>query len=196
MIPLPDRNHDGSYTFMAGMAIDADGANGQSSAPVYAPHGYTPEPLDYLANAGGPENWYGVVTLHGQPVEQGPHDPAPGAYISATSYKAPGANATDPRAYLDANSVPFIVVPSHWRAEAEGIVLGCKAVVEDTRTGKTLTAMVGDFGPRNKTGEASIAVARFFGVPTSPKNGGTESPHFKYTFFPDERAEGFDLIPM
>ena len=196
MIPLPAQNPDGSYSFTAGMQIDGDGANGQSSAPVYAPHGYTPEPLDFLANAGGPGNWYGVVTLHGQPLIQTADDPAPGAYIAATSYMTPGANSTDPRAYIDANAVPFIVIPSHWRAEAEGVVLGCKATVLDTHTGKLLdNAIVGDFGPNSKTGEASIAVARFFDVPCSPKNGGTDTPRFLYTFFPGVKADGFELIP-
>jgi hypothetical protein len=62
-IPLPKRNADGSYTTSpAGMAIDADGANGQTGGvPVYAPKGFTPAPLDFLANAGGPGNWFGVA---------------------------------------------------------------------------------------------------------------------------------------
>src|SRR5215204_5129858 len=61
-IPLPPRNADGSYTTPpAGMSIDADGANGQTrGVPVYAPRGFTPAPLDFLANAGGPGNWFGV----------------------------------------------------------------------------------------------------------------------------------------
>ena len=75
-VPLPQRNADGSYTTSpAGMAIDADGANGQTGGvPVYAPQGFTPGPLDFLANAGGPGNWFGVVTDTGEedgtPVKQ------------------------------------------------------------------------------------------------------------------------------
>ena len=126
------------------MAIDADGANGQSSAPVYAPHGFTPEPLDYLANAGGPGNWYGVVTdKHGEPVIQGPSDPMPGAYVSATSYMHKGHARTDPRAYVDANAVVYIVLPSHWRMQAVGVVLGCAAEIHDLKTGKTEFGGVG-----------------------------------------------------
>src|SRR6185436_7607262 len=108
-IPLPQRNADGSYTTSpAGMMIDADGANGQTGGvPVYAPKGFKPDPLDFLANAGGPGNWVGVV-------------------------------------------------------------LGCKATIEDTKTGKILKAAgVLDFGPRAKLGEASIACAQFFGIPSS-----------------------------
>jgi len=81
--------------------------------------------------------------------------------------------------------VPYIVLPSHWRKEAIGVVLGCKALVEDTKTGKILKAAgVLDFGPRAKLGEASIACAEFFDVPSSPKDGGTSQKRFIYTFFP------------
>lgn len=198
-IPLPKRNPDGSYSFTAGMAIDADGANGQSSAPVYAPSGYQPAPLDYLSNAGSPGDWYGVVTdtgeADGTPVKQGPNDPMPGAFVSATSYEYDGFARTDPLRYVDANSVIYIVVPGHWRMEAKGVVLGCRALVQNLKTGQVAEAAVLDFGPRSKIGEASIACARYFGVPSSPKNGGTDKPIFHYVFFPDVAANGFELKP-
>jgi len=197
-VPLPKRNSDGSYTTPpCGMMIDADGANGQSSAPVYAPSGYKPEPLDYLANAGKPGNWFGVVTdSKGNPVIQKATDPAPGAYVSATSYQHKGKARTDPLAYVDSNSVIYIVLPSHWRAQAKGIVLGCRAEVVDTKTGQKVAAVVADFGPKAKLGEASMACAKFFAVNPSPKNGGTEAKRFVYTFWPDQAAPGFELKPM
>lgn len=185
------------------MAIDGDGANGQTGGvPVYAPQGYSPAPLDFLANAGGPGDWFGVVTdNNGNPILQDANGPAPGAYVSATSYQWAGFSATDPLAYVDAASVPFIVLPSHWRMEAVGVVLGCKATVEDTKTGKILDAAgVMDFGPRAKLGEASVACAKFFGIPSSPKDGGTDEKRFIYTFFPDVPAEingvTYPLQPM
>ncbi len=197
-VPLTKRNSDGSYTTPpAGMMIDADGANGQTGGvPVYAPKGYKPDPLDYLANAGGPGNWYGVVTIGGDPVKQKETDPAPGAYVSATSYQHAGHARTDPRAYVDAAGVVYIVLPSHWRAEAKGVVLGCKAEVHDTKSGKTVSAVVADFGPKAKLGEASIACAKAFGIPSSPKNGGTEEKRFLYSFWPGIAAEGFELKPL
>jgi hypothetical protein len=172
------------------MTIDADGANGQTGGvPVYAPKGYTPAPLDFLANAGEPGNWFGVVTdtgkKDGTPVKQNASGPAPGAFVSATSYRWPTLARIDPLAYVDAASVPYIVLPSHWRKLAVGVVLGCKATVEDTKTGKILKATgVLDFGPKTKLGEASIACAEFFGIPSSPKHGGTREKRFIYTFFP------------
>jgi hypothetical protein len=172
------------------MQIDADGANGQTGGvPVYAPKGYTPAPLDFLANGGAPGNWFGVVTdtggSGGKPIKQGNSGPAPGAYVSATSYRWPQLSRIDPLAYVDAASVPYIVLPSHWRKLAVGVVLGCKAIVKDTKTGKILNAAgVLDFGPRAKLGEASVACAKFFGIPSSPKDGGTDEKRFIYTFFP------------
>ena len=89
---------------------------------------------------------------------------------------------------MDASAVPYIVVPSHWRAEARGVVLGCRATVRDIAKGTVVEAGVCDFGPRGKLGEASIACARAFGVPGSPKNGGTDAKRFIYTFWPDVPA--------
>lgn len=176
------------------MEIDGDGANGQTGGvPVYAPQGFTPASLDFLANAGGPGNWFGVVTdtgaANGKPVKQTSSGPAPGAYVSATSYRWPQLSRIDPLAYVDAASVPFIVLPSQWRKQAVGVVLGCKATVKDTKTGKILNAAgVMDFGPRAKLGEASVACAQFFGIPSSPKDGGTSEKRFIYTFFPGTPA--------
>ncbi|HKP04456.1 MAG TPA: hypothetical protein VJU77_13975 [Chthoniobacterales bacterium] len=191
LVPLPPRNDDGSYTTPpAAMEIDGDGANGQTGGvPVYAPKGYTPACLDFIENAGKPGNWFGVVTdtgkPNGNPVEQDDDGPAPGAYVSATSYRWPQLSRIDPLAYVDAAGVPYIVLPSHWRILAVGVVLGCKATVKDTKTGKVLNAAgVMDFGPKAKLGEASIACAKFFGIPSSPKNGGTSQKRFIYTFFP------------
>ena len=197
-LPLPERHADGSYiTQPAGMQIDGDGANGQTSLPVYAPAGMAS--LDFLANAGGPGNWYGVVTdngkASGKPVSQKKGDPAPGAYVSATSYENEGFGRGDPARYVDSNRVIYIVLPSHWRALAKGVVLGCKAKVTDIKTNKSTLAVVADFGPKAKLGEASIACAKFFGVPSSPKNGGTDEKRFVYQFWPDEAAEGFELKP-
>lgn len=80
--------------------------------------------MDVLANAGRPGNWFGVVTdtaeQDGTPVVQGPQDPCPGAYVSATSLHLPGQDGerlpdSSPvkyvDKYVDSATVPFVVVP-------------------------------------------------------------------------------------
>lgn len=199
-VPLPEINTDGSYTTpRAPMQIDGDGANGQSSAPAYAPEGWG-ETLDRLGNAGRPGNWYGVVTntgkADGTPVKQTKDHPKPGAYVSATSYRLPGFSRGDPRSYVDAYTIPYFVLPGHWRSEAKGVVCGCRGTITDTRSGKVLECGIFDFGPRAKLGEASIAAARFFGVPSSPKDGGTDERRFIYQFWPGVARSGYELQPM
>lgn len=73
--------------FTAGMTIDGDGANGQSTKPCYGPDDTG---LDRTIEAGNRGNWWGIVTERGEPVIQDgmvPDEPAEGFYISTTSYQ-------------------------------------------------------------------------------------------------------------
>ncbi len=193
---------DGSVTFSAGATLDGDGANGQfGQSPCYAPASYHGPTLDVLGNAGGPDDWYGVVTdtgdEKGTPIVQKATDPCPGAYISATSLHLLDDNgqrlpASSPFKYVDSATVPFIVVPPMIVKAVAGIVLGCRCVVTNSRTGKTTEAVVADTGPRNHLGEISVACAKAIGVPTGtthPANGGgASSPTIHYQLFPGKAA--------
>ncbi len=200
--PVPPQNPDGSYSFAAGMAVDADGANGadKSGRAAYGPHGH---PLDFLANAGtGRGNWWALACdEHGDPYVQGSDDPAPGYFVSTTSFQWKAFDdgqpipRSNPARYLDSATEFFIVVPSHWRGLIPGVVLGCKAIVTDNQTGESQEGLVGDFGPRSHLGEASIAYAARFGLNPDPKTGGTERERFTYTFFPDVPAQNYELQP-
>lgn len=195
-LPIPEQADDNSYSFTAAMSCDGDGANGHdgSGRACYGPHGTNP--LDFLANAGHPGDWWGVVTNeHGEPVRQTDNDPAPGYYISNTSYERKEFGKFNPDRYVDSATEFFIVVPKHWRRDIPGVVLGCKALVTDTRTGTAVDAVVADFGPSGHLGEASMAVCRALGLGDSPKNGGSESPHYRYQFWPDVAADGYQLQP-
>lgn len=167
---------DGRVSFMGGLMVDADG-----SSRAYGPDG---KGLDYLANAGHPGNWWGVATVNGVPVIQGPHDPAPGFYVSTTALRNAGYPPTDPRAYQDSELISFIVIPSVLRNLVAPRVLGCKARVTDTKTGKMVDGIVADLGPDDKMGEASIATATLLGVNPDPKHGGISEPRFLYEFWP------------
>jgi len=153
--------------FAAGMAIDADGA-----PRAYHPRG-SPPGLDFLANAGSPGNFFGIVTdSHGNPVVQSAHDPAPGFFVSPTSLQDPGKRVQDVRRYVDSTTIPYIALPALVRDKG-GIRLGDFATVRNRRNGRVSHAIFADGGPRGKIGEGSIALAKALKIPASPKHGGT-----------------------
>ncbi len=178
---------DGRVHFKGDLDIDADGA-------YRAYHPDNRSGLDDLRNAHTGSDWYGCVTRHGSPVIQGPDDPAPGFYVSATSLHlahddGSQRDETDPRRYVDAESVPFIVVPPQIIRGVAGVVLGCKARITDTRTGRSVECVVADSGPRSKDGEASIAAAKALGINASALTGGEDDPVFLYELWPGIAAE-------
>jgi len=177
-------NDDGSVSFIGGMTIDGDG--GRRS---YAPAGSGLKALDYLENAGSPGNWYGLVTdSRGKPVVA-----KSGYYVSPTTYVNRGFSRTNPGAYLDPETEFFAVFPGPLRRLVKPVVLGCRVIVQDLQTGATKEGVAGDAGPSTHLGEASIAFAEFFGIPSSPKNGGVGGRRFKYIFFPGIAADGYEL---
>lgn len=179
-------NDDGSVSFLGGMTIDADGGR-----TTYAPRGSGLKALDYLENAGRPGNWYGLVTdSQGNPVVA-----KSGYYVSPTTYERKQYSVTNPQRYLDPDTEFFAVFPGPLRRLVKPIVLGCKVVIEDLKTGKSEVGVAGDAGPATHLGEASIAFAIFFGIDPSPKWGGTDDKRFRYTFWPGVAADGYELQP-
>lgn len=146
---------------------DGDGANGQTGGVAcYVPAGSGLPHLDLLANAGHAGNWWGLACdAGGNPFIQQAADPAPGAYISTTTYQvrfqADGQTprpVNDPNRYLDAAGVPFVVVPGAFVRGVPGIVMGCMCEVE--YQGTVAEAMVGDVGP--DFGEFSLNLCKVF----------------------------------
>ena len=197
---------DKSVTYIAGAQLDGDGANGQfGGAPCYAPPSFGGKTLDVLANAGHPGNWFGVVTdtgeADGTPIVQGPSDPCPGAHVSATSLHLPGRDGkplphSSPLRYVDAATVPYVVVPPMIVKGVAGVVMGCRAVVTNTLNGKSVEAVVADGGGANRLGEISLACALAIGVPVNmssahPANSGgiaADRHVIRYRLFPGVAA--------
>jgi len=148
--------------FVAGMTIDADGS----------PRAYHPgnTGLDDLENVHGDAGWAGIVLEDGEPVVQGPADPAPGYYVSQTSLEDWTKRAKDPNRYVDSEKIPFIVLPSDVAGTA-GVRVGDFAVVRNLRNGRYSPAIFADMGPA--LGEGSIALARALGINSDPRRGGT-----------------------
>lgn len=175
--------------YVTGMAVDGDG-----SPRCYSPNAAVA--LDYTANAKDGDRWVGVVCdKQGHPIVQGADDPAPGCYVSPTSLHDSAYEPHDPRRYVNSEQVPYIAFPSSLLQMdgttavsrlALGVNLGDYAVLynRDTPSRPPCFTIFADVGPRNKLGEASIAAAAALGLPTSPKNGGTESRKIVYLIFP------------
>jgi peptidoglycan hydrolase-like protein with peptidoglycan-binding domain len=143
--------------------------------------------------------WGGALT---QVHDAGPVEVAPGVTRDALSYTggmnidADGAGAAwrgdrygQPNTSLrdaqgrslDPTVTPYVVLPGGFERDHPGVHLGDIVAVQ--YQGKTVYAIYGDVGPRNKIGEASIATARALGISASPNNGGTSSG-VTYTVFP------------
>ncbi len=187
-------HEDGRVDFLADADIDADGANGQSGGrPAYAVGNAGSE---LLRNGGmkmeggkvvGAADWYRDIVIldeHGHPREF-----AGGVIASKTAYRFPDRADDDPAAYVDSETIPYIVVPPLILHATQGAVLGCRCRVTDTRTLRSADGIVADVGPRNKTGEISIAMARALGIPSSPRTGGVERPVIHYELWPGDAGE-------
>lgn len=184
--------------------VDADGANGQNGKQ--AAYMVNDKGSDFLANGGmrmrdgrviGNQDWFRDIAILGE--DDQPRVFEGGVIASKTAYKWPGNESNDPSAYLDSEVIPYGVIPPSVRRSAKGIVLGCKARFTNTQNGKTIEGVIGDIGPSTKIGEYSIATFRALGLPSSPRNGGTEKKIIKCEFWPGTPAqingETYALIP-
>jgi hypothetical protein len=150
------------FFFEEGMTIDADGA----------PNTYNPDNtgIDDLSNAGEPGNWGALAVDHdGVPFIQGDDDPFPGYYVSMTALADRTKSINDPRRYVDASRIPYIVLP-HSVAEQGGASLGDFGVVINLRNGKVSNAIFADIGTM---GEGSVALADNLGIFSDARRGGT-----------------------
>src|SRR6185436_16797266 len=192
------QDDSGRVFFTADGDIDADGANGQNGGP--AAYKADNRGTELLANGGMAirngrvicaQSWARDIVILGPDNE--PRVFPGGIIASITWYRHPGRAANDPSAYVDAETVPYIVVPPLIIQTTDGVVRGCKARV--SRGDKSVDCVVADKGPRNKIGELSIAAARAVGLRSSPRDGGTERPEILYELWPGVAAPGFVLQP-
>lgn len=165
-----------SVFFESGMDVNADGA----------PNAYHPRNsgTDYLGNAVSLGNWWALATNSGKPsgtpFVQDADDPYPGYYVSQTALFDVSKPRDDPARYVNANEVPYIVLSG---GRAWGVALGDLAMVMNRSNGRRTAAVVAEFGPRDKIGEGSIALAEALGIDSSPRTGGV-SADIAYVIFP------------
>lgn len=170
------RKSGGVIFWESGLAIDADGS----------PQAYHPNSalgLDRLSNAGRFGNWWGLATNSGkpsgQPLVQRRCDPAPGFYISTTALQDYSRAVNDPRRYVNASEVPFVVLPPGLRGELR---IGDFALVINKTNGRRVGAIAADIGPADEIGEGSIALADALGIPSDPRTGGATGGIMTFVF--------------
>lgn len=165
-VPSRARN----FFYESGMTIDSDGA-------FRAYHPDDRRGLDALEHAGHRGKWWALVTDNGKksgrPVVQGKSDPAPGYYVSMTAlYDLDNPNPRDPRRYVDAAKIPYVVLHPKALKHAR---LGDFATVVNLQNGKISAALVADeSAPELPVGEGSMALAKALGINSNPRNGGKD----------------------
>lgn len=172
------------FFYKSGFNIDADGS----------PRAFNPissKGLDDLEYAGHRGNWWGILTNNGEtsgrPVVQGKHDPAPGFYISPTALEDTTKRENDPRRYVNAERVPYIVLTGT-KQQYLNAKFGDYAVAYNAENGKWAYAMCGDEWPQIKIGEGSIALAKRLGIPANPRDGGVDDGVW-FLIFPGSRTK-------
>jgi len=158
-----------AFVYKAGMAVDADGA-------FRAYHPNNRLGLDSIEHAGRPGHWWALATdtgkTTGHPIVQRKGDPAPGYYVSMTSLFDDRHSERDPRRFVDAAKIPYVVLPPIGSRHAK---LGDFATVINLRNRKMAGAIVADESSSDlKMGEGSIALAKALGIHSSPRNGGID----------------------
>lgn len=157
----------GAWVWEGGADIDADGA-----PTAYALPGSGLVGLDAIGNAGSPGHYYGLACDGDTPYVQGPGDPAPGFAISQTALVDATKAVNDPRRYVNAAAMPYLVTPPDLEG-VNGVRLGDFGLL--IYHGRRVDVVVADVGPRGHFGEISPAAAVAAGIPSSPRNGGVSA---------------------
>jgi GH18 family chitinase len=183
-IPVYSIAGKNAFFYNAGMSVTACGA----------PKAYNANDaiaLDYLSHAGKPGDWWSLVTDNGtpsgKPLVQTATERAPGYYISMTALTNKNRTAKDPRAYINAAAVPYIVLPPSLAKKAK---IGDFAAIINKHTGAVSYAIFADTGEEGVVGESSINAAAKSGINSSAKAGGTKTTDLIYIVFPNS-GNGF-----
>lgn len=179
---------DGAYTYRTShVALDADGS----------PRAYHPQNtgIDANANAGYPnKGWRSVLAVDpadpSKPYVQSA-GPYAGYFVSKTSLYSQKTPSTDPAAYVDSETIPYIVFPGAFYALKGTGRYGDLVMARTVGTEHETAAIVADGGPtKAPLGEISLALAVALGGNNpNPRNGaGAPKGVFEYVVFPGSRA--------
>ena len=156
----PLRFHEDGFSWVGDGSICADGS-------PRAGHPYNVG-VDYNANMTSAI----VKGADGEPVIQGRGDPEPGYYVVATAMNRPGFDKHDPDRYVDAEAIPYLVLPGNINdllpADlSERLRKGDTGLIEyQGKQARAIFAEVGNkwtLDPGVQFGEVSIAAAEALG---------------------------------
>jgi len=188
------QDDDKRIHYIADMDVDVDGAR-----HAYRLDNRRPPALDDIhASAGYPNgSWHNVLVRDPKNPDV-PYVDLEGFCLSMTSYYREDFPYTDRHRWVDAETVPYIVLPGSIRQLARGVCLGCRARITRTTDGKFCDGVYADSSGGN-IGEVSVFAAKVFGDQWNAGNG--DSRHiYEYQFWPNEPAlingEQFRLIPL
>lgn len=139
----------GAVAYVSCMRVDADGA----------PNAYGPKSkpgIDNIGNAGAPGNWWALVLDKNtkQPYVQ-KSGPYAGYYVSMTKLEDRTKDETDPARYVNASTVPYIVLSEPARKAAKAN-WGDLAIVVNLHTKQSAGAIIADLSNDDELGEGSI----------------------------------------
>ena len=174
----------GAYGYIVdSLELDADGA----------PNAYHVGDigLDSLANAGYPYQGWKDTLVSDPRTPSHPYvqqsGPTAGYFVSMTSLHNTDFPVTDPKRYVDATTIPYIVFPgSFYKKEGTG-VYGSLGIVRNLNNGRQSGFVVADGGPEyEKLGEVSLRLAsNLGGRDPNPRNGaGAPLGPFQFIVFP------------
>ena len=89
--------------------------------------------------------------------------------------------------FLNADEDKYVVVPPQVRSMVVPTVMGCQARVTNMQTGVVSDGVVGDIGPKNKTGECAICLAQILN-PEVSANVGDSNRIYLYEIWPGKPA--------
>src|SRR4030095_323618 len=90
---------------------------------------------------------------------------------------------------INADQVPYVVVPPLIRNGVDKPVMGSQATVVNLTNGLSTPAVVADQGPNEKIGEASCECASRCGLDRNPNYGGTDDNIILYMIWPGVPAK-------
>ena len=90
--------------------------------------------------------------------------------------------------YVDAATVPYLVICPELRDSVGPIVMGCRAVLTNTEKNIKIEAVVGDGGNSNEMGEISQAAADQLSIPATAKSVNTEANLLTMEIYPGTAA--------